>query len=308
MTNIMFLDMKGYSSLDDDEIRNLITHAFPEMQELVEKRAPDHVNTWGDAIVVTARDVREIAHVALDMRDFFYRFDWGRNGLRPLRARISLHTGAIWSGTDVFTGRGLILGHTVNLAARIEPITQPGQVWATTDFNTALTRDRQELFRSAPLGRSELPKGAGLEDLHVIYRAHEANPLDPGKEAAVAIVVKGRQVLVVHCVDGGKSIWQFPAGQVKPNADPEAVAVAEVFDETDIRCRIVGKIGQRRHPDTQVYCHYFHAVWEEGEATNKDSRENAAVEWVSPAQALARFTTDVEPAVRTLLEALDRSE
>lgn len=57
-----------------------------------------------------------------------------------------------------------------------------------------------------------------------------------------------------------------------------------------------------------MYCHYFHAVWEEGEATNKDSRENAAVEWVSPAQALARFTTDVEPAVRTLLEALDRSE
>lgn len=306
--NVMFLDIKGYSALRDEEVENLIGRVFPDMKTIIDKREHEHVNTWGDAVVVSSGDVREIAHIALDLRDLFHSVDWRRHGIPVLQARISLHTGTMWTGVDVFTNRTMISGRTVNLAARIEPITEPGRVWATDDFVRILSREDQPLFRASSVGRRKLPKDAGEEELFVVYRGHETDPASKGKEAAVTIVEREGKVLLVKCAVGGGPTWQFPAGQLKPNSDAQQVAVEEVFNETDVRCRIVRKISERRHPDTEVYCYYYYATWISGEVVNKDRDENVAVEWVSPREALDRFTTNVDPAVKSLLESLERSE
>jgi 8-oxo-dGTP pyrophosphatase MutT (NUDIX family) len=300
----MFLDIKGYSAIDDNKLETFITLALPGMNKIIDARTHEYVNTWGDAIVVASQDIREITHIALDLRDFFFNFDWARHSLPKLQARISLHHGTVWRGSDVFTQRGLISGQCVNLAARIEPVAKPGQVWATKDFVGLLQRESQDLFKSREIGRMHLPKNFGVENLQVIYRSQERHPLAQGPQVAVTIVVKDKAVLLVKRAEEGELTWQFPAGQLKPKAEAEAAAVDEVFEETNIRCHIVRKIAEREHPDTDVYCHYFLAEYVSGDLMNKDERENLAVEWVPPGEALRRFTTDVEPAARALLETL----
>lgn len=303
-SSILFLDIKGYSKLDDNKLGNFIIHALPEIQSVIGKRIYNYINTWGDAIVIAADDVREITHIAMDLRDFFYNFDWPKYSLPILSARISLHHGTIWKGADVFTNRGMISGQTVNLAARIETVTEPGKVWATKDFIVILGREIQTLFKSNLIGEHMLPKDAGQEELYILYRYHEKNPLSKGREVSIAIVVKDKMVLLVRCAGTVGPTWQFPAGQIKPLANPEDTAVEEVFEETNVRCKIIEKISEREHPDTGVYCRYFRAEWQSGEAHNKDAKENNCVEWVSPLEALSRFTTHVEPAVKRLLETL----
>ena len=301
----MFLDIKGYSQLSDDEVGSLVDEVFPQIHGLITEREHRHVNTWGDAIVIASDDIKDITHIALDLRDLFYKVDWRKHRITPLRARISLHMGTMWTGVDVFTNRTLISGRTVNLAARIEPITEIGQVWATGNFVGTLKREDQTLFKWASLGTRTLPKNAGEEELFVVYRGHEQDPRIKGKEAAVAVVVKDGKVLLVRCASTGGPTWQFPAGQMKPTSNAEQVAVDEVFNETDIRCRVVRKISDRCHPDTRVHCYYFLADWISGDAVNKDPEENLDVAWVSPADALGRFTTDVDPAVKSLLVSLE---
>jgi 8-oxo-dGTP pyrophosphatase MutT (NUDIX family) len=192
----------------------------------------------------------------------------------------------------------------VNLAARIEPIVAPGEIWTTKDYAQLLGRQDQSIFQCISIGQKQLPKGAGVEELSVILRAHEPNPYERGKEVAVAIVVKDGMVLLVRRIDDGEPMWQFPAGQLKPNRDAFSTAVREVKEETGIDCSIVMKIGERKHPDSGVYVYYFHAEWTAGEAANGDPEENDKVEWVTPAEALGRFRTDVDPNVRKLLETL----
>ncbi|MDF2710606.1 MAG: hypothetical protein K0R62_6258, partial [Nonomuraea muscovyensis] len=74
---------------------------------------------------------------------------------------------------------------------------------------------------------------------------------------AIAVVVKGDEVLLVCRRGDGEIRWQFPAGMVKPGADPAAVAAQETHGETGVHCRIREQLGERVHPLTGVVASYF---------------------------------------------------
>ena len=302
-SSILFLDVKGYSQLTEQGMKRFAEHIMPQMAKIAESHGYDYLNTWGDAIVIASQDYKAITSIALEFRDLFRNCDWDEIAITSLSLRISLHSGAMHRGNDIFSERGMISGATVNLAARIEPLVTPGEIWATIDFVQALSRLNTP-FKWKSVGFKELPKKAGSEELFVIFRAHETDPTERGKEAAVAVVVKDKLVLLVHRIDSTVPMWQFPAGNLKPEGNPELTAVREVLKETGINCQIVRKISERKHPNSKVYMHYFHAEWVSGEAVNGDSAENDLVEWVSPADALNRFVTDVDVNVRSLLETL----
>lgn len=118
-------------------------------------------------------------------------------------------------------------------------------------------------------------------------------PPEPRMEAqalrvAIAVVLRGEDILLV-CRRGDGSIrWQFPAGMVKPGAAPESVAVQETHGETGVHCTIREPLGERVHPVTGVVASYFLADHLAGEASNLDPLENVDVAWV-PVAALTRF-------------------
>ncbi|MFD9256953.1 NUDIX hydrolase [Streptomyces sp. NPDC059538] len=119
---------------------------------------------------------------------------------------------------------------------------------------------------------------------------------------AIAVVLRGTEVLLVQRRDAGPLAWQFPAGIVKPGAAPESVAIQEAHAETGIHAAIREHLGSRIHPVTGTLCEYYAAEYLAGEAVNRDALENAAVQWV----AIASLTRFIQPdrIYRPVLDAL----
>ncbi|MFB7244608.1 NUDIX hydrolase [Streptomyces populi] len=118
-------------------------------------------------------------------------------------------------------------------------------------------------------------------------------PPEPRMEAqalrvAIAVVLRGDDILLVCRRGDGALRWQFPAGMVKPGAAPESVAVQETHGETGVHCTIRKPLGERVHPVTGVVASYYLADHLAGEASNRDPLENVDVAWV-PRAALTRF-------------------
>lgn len=121
---------------------------------------------------------------------------------------------------------------------------------------------------------------------------------------AIAVVVRGDEVLLV-CRRGDASLsWQFPAGIVKPGAAGESVTVQETFAETGVRCAPREHLGSRLHPVTGAFCDYWICDYLSGEAENRDVVENADVTW-APITALPRFipADRIYPPILQALEA-----
>lgn len=135
-----------------------------------------------------------------------------------------------------------------------------------------------------------------------------SRPTQPATQAqalrvAIAIVVRGTEVLLV-CRRGDDAItWQFPAGVVKPGRNSDAVAVAETLGETGVRVAVREHLGTRLHPVTGVLADYLLCDYLAGDAANLDPIENLDVAWV-PLGSLTRFipTDRIYPPVLTALE------
>ena len=122
---------------------------------------------------------------------------------------------------------------------------------------------------------------------------------------AIAIVLRGNDVLLVCRRGDGELRWQFPAGMVKPGAAPETVAVQETHGETGVHCTIREKLGERVHPVTGVVAFYYLADHLAGEAANLDPLENVDVAFV-PRSTLTRFIPQdqIFPPILDALEAI----
>ncbi|MEV7034581.1 NUDIX hydrolase [Streptomyces sp. NPDC093272] len=134
-------------------------------------------------------------------------------------------------------------------------------------------------------------------------------PSEPRLEAqalrvAIAVVLRGDDVLLVRRRGDGELRWQFPAGMVKPGAAPEAVAVQETHSETGVHCTVREQLGERVHPVTNVMASYYLADHLAGEPQNRDPLENIDVAWV-PRAALTRFipAEQIFPPILNALEA-----
>lgn len=121
---------------------------------------------------------------------------------------------------------------------------------------------------------------------------------------AIAVVLRGDDVLLVCRRGDGELRWQFPAGMVKPGAAPETVAVQETHGETGVHATIREQLGERVHPVTGVVASYYLCDHLAGEATNRDPLENVDVTWV-PRGVLTRFIPQdqIFPPILSALEA-----
>jgi 8-oxo-dGTP diphosphatase len=120
---------------------------------------------------------------------------------------------------------------------------------------------------------------------------------------AIAIVLRGDDVLLVCRRGDGELRWQFPAGMVKPGVDPATVAVQETHGETGVHCAVREQLGERVHPVTGVVASYYLADHLAGEAANRDPLENVDVAW-APRSALTRFipADQIFPPILNALE------
>lgn len=171
---MMFADFAGFSRVQD-------TFA-PRFHEYFLKIAaaqiadadakPLDAKTWGDGLYVVFDAADQAAEFALGFLERTLDIDWTAAGLpSSSRIRIALHAGPVFRGFDPVMERDDFFGSSVTRAARIEPVTQPGNVYASEAFAATLASSSQHGFALEYVGRLPLAKGYGESTLYRLDRA-----------------------------------------------------------------------------------------------------------------------------------------
>ena len=120
-------------------------------------------NRAGDSVLIVADDPIALAQTARHLIDDVYRAPG-----QP-RLRVALHYGPVRTRQhDTGHGQVVVGGEAILHAARVEPLVDPGQVWATENFREQLLL-RPSLWRLVPLtgtdgnGRFNLRKPSSQE-------------------------------------------------------------------------------------------------------------------------------------------------
>ena len=172
---LLFADAVGYSLLTEDQIPVYVEVFLGAVAELNRRtrHACEHVETAGDGFYMVFADAADAAHYAIELRDMVLATDWTRHGLPPgFGLRIALHCGPVYCGVDPVTGTALYTGPHTSRAARIEPITPPGQVYASRAFAAVAAAGGVEGVAMRYVGRTPLAKRSGSLEIYHLQRSN----------------------------------------------------------------------------------------------------------------------------------------
>jgi class 3 adenylate cyclase len=173
IVTMLFADAKGFSTLSEPQIPPFVHNFLGTVAERLAQTShpPLLKNTWGDGLYFVFDNARDAGLFALDLADQIAATDWSAWGLpREMSLRTGLHAGPAYACTDPVTGRLNYLGAHVSRAARIEPITPAGEVYASREFAAVARAERATGFHCEYVGRTPLAKGYGTAPMYVVRR------------------------------------------------------------------------------------------------------------------------------------------
>jgi class 3 adenylate cyclase len=174
IVGLLFADVRGFSQLTEEELPLFVEHFLGRVAQGIEALAdpPLLTNTWGDGLYFVFRGVREAGTFAMELSRTVVETHWPEHGLPDgLSLRIALHAGPAYACQDPVTRRLNYLGSNVNMAARIEPVTPPGEVYASGAFAALARSEGVDDFSCGYVGRMPLAKGYGTIPVYVVHRA-----------------------------------------------------------------------------------------------------------------------------------------
>jgi len=160
---MMFADVRGYSRLSGLQLYIFARRFMAACADVLGAHAEGIYSTrsQGDSLFVVFRDLVSAVTTVRQLRDMISDTDWARSGLpADLSARFALDCGPCYAYDDPVTGRREICGAHVIRAARLEPVTPPGHIYASESFAALCAANRVEAdFEAA--GSIILPKSYG---------------------------------------------------------------------------------------------------------------------------------------------------
>ena len=168
---MLFADAVGYSKLTEDQVPRFVQHFLGTIAELLSRASKSAVvkNTWGDGVYLVFETVRDAGVFALDLCREITAISWADRGLpKNLNLRIALHAGPVYSCEDPITGRRNYTGTHVSRAARIEPITPAGQVYASQAFAALAALEKIDEFTCEFVKQVEWAKQYGTFPTYVV--------------------------------------------------------------------------------------------------------------------------------------------
>ncbi len=120
----MFTDTVGYTAstqADEGRTLGLLRQQAELVRPLVAVHQGREIKSTGDGFLVEFESALKATQCAVNIQRLIHERN-AEGGLAPIRIRIGIHLGdVVQSGTD-------ILGDAVNIAARIEPLAEPGGI------------------------------------------------------------------------------------------------------------------------------------------------------------------------------------
>ena len=171
---MLFADAVGFSKLTEEEVPRFVRDFLGAIGRLV-SRPPRGIvarNTWGDGLYLVFSTVESATGFALDLRDMIAKTDWTKHGLpAELNLRIGLHAGPVYECSDPIKRTRNFFGTHVSRAARIEPITPPGQVYASEAFASLASAKGTSEFCFEYAGQIPTAKSYGTFPMYHVRRA-----------------------------------------------------------------------------------------------------------------------------------------
>ena len=161
---ILFADAVGFSKLSEAQMPHFVQDFLGAVAELTKTFSKSIIskNTWGDGLYFVFSDVHVAGNFALQLADLVTKTKWEEKGLRSeLNLRIALHAGPVYEFDDPITGARNHIGTHVSRAARIEPITPAGQVYASEAFAALAAAQGAGSFTCDYVGQTPMAKGYG---------------------------------------------------------------------------------------------------------------------------------------------------
>jgi class 3 adenylate cyclase len=171
---VLFADVVKFSLLGEVQIPAFVEHFLGGIGRLTREFpacAPMAQNTWGDGLYFVFEHVRDAGLFALELCRLVQETDWTHVGLpADLNLRIGLHAGPVYRCRDPITGNVNYIGSHVSRGARLEPITPPGQAYASQAFAALASIDRIQEFECQYVRRVEWAKRYGAFPTYVVRR------------------------------------------------------------------------------------------------------------------------------------------
>ncbi len=179
---MLFADVKNFSTLTEELLPQFQNRYMRQVSELLDMSdcAPVVVNTWGDAIYMVFDTVRACGEFALAMSERLHSPNavWRTSDLpSDLAIRTAVHAGPAFRLSDPVTREFTYTGSHVTHAARLEPVTQPGQVYGTEAFAALAALNDVESFHCHYVGQRKMAKNYGSAG---VYRLVTARPAGGG--------------------------------------------------------------------------------------------------------------------------------
>jgi class 3 adenylate cyclase len=126
---IMFVDMAGFAERtarqSRDQNKSMLRDFAGMLVPLISRYGGRHVKSIGDALLVTFRSPTDSVRCGMAMHDAVAAYNSERGALDPIQIRVALNVGEVrLEPDDVF-------GEAVNIAARVEELTPPGEIYLT---------------------------------------------------------------------------------------------------------------------------------------------------------------------------------
>ena len=174
---LLFADVMGFSGFSDSQVAAFCEGVLGGVNELVETsdNPPVELNTWGDGLFMVFENAVAGGNFALRLCELMKMGNrdgrWGRYGLPDeLFMRVSLHSSPVRQLQNPLTLKPSHWGHNVSIAARIEPITPPNQVYGTASTAALIAAEGAAHLAADFVGMVPLAKAFGTLELFRIHR------------------------------------------------------------------------------------------------------------------------------------------
>ncbi len=168
---IMFGDVVGFSQVPERLLPVFQKHFMGEISATLDAFAKQvlYRNSWGDAIYAILDTPEAGARCALEIQTALKQLNLRQLGFtHPLELRLAVHYGPIFRGRDFLTKSETFFGAHVTRAARIEPVTPPGEVFVTEAMAAALAVSGAASVRPEYVGNTQLAKNYGSLRMYVL--------------------------------------------------------------------------------------------------------------------------------------------
>ena len=168
---LLFADVKGFSKLPERDMEAFVQHFMGGLADAINVFAHDidYRATAGDGVFLVFRTPLLAARCGLAMQAQVAGFDRNRQGIEAaLRLRIAIHYGPVHPVHDPIQDRPSFAGREIIRAARMEPITPPGEIFVTEQLASALFLSGESGLRCDYVGVLPSAKGFGSFRMYAI--------------------------------------------------------------------------------------------------------------------------------------------